>query len=559
MNQKKWESDHVDYIDPADHAEDGRSRQSAEWKKETKNETGRTNKAHMETQSVKRLERQPVKHTERRPVPKKPEPKKSGELWFAAAAGVLVALVVLFWPGKSKKNDTEDVSAAQVSSAVSVSDTEESEQTVSSVLLVAPIVQVERDVPAEDECIYEAGSVDFLEYSGLLNSDEQEDVYYFIAPETGKYRCEMSNMLSGFTTSMRLYDALENEVDYYNGAGNGEGMSTSLQAGQTYALQIKSWSGTGAYTVKVGQAKSPVDISSDTVVYDAIEFEGQQVYYDYTPAEDGQYRFEIAQINQGILVSINIYDDAGYEVDYNNGIGQGNGVTTTLSAGRTYRVVVKQYSNLGAYTMNIGTQKPMIDISDVTVLRDGITYKDQKNNYTFTAAENGIYRFEIDRINNGVTVSMELLDEAGYTVERNSYMGKNDGLRAELLAGQTYRLVVSQCSDCGDYTMTIGTQKKMEDISAYSQVEDSIQFNGQVNLYKYCPAGDGTCVFELTEMASDLQVSVEVYDDENYCLSKNSWMHSGDAVRAELEAGREYRIKVSYCSGYGNYTLKAGA
>lgn len=554
MDQKRRD---IDYVDCVDSAEEKKPKQSAEWKEKPKNRAVKINRARLENQSGKPPERQTVKHVDRRPVQKKAEPKKSGGLWFAAAAGVLVVLAGLFWSGKSKKNETAvDVSAVQAVSSVSVSAPEETGQTVSSVLQVAPIAQAEQDVPVKEEYTYEAGSVEFLEYSGSIASDEQKDLYYFTAPETGKYHCEMDDMMSGFTTTMCLYDSLENEVDYYNGAGNGDGMTTSLQAGQTYALQIKSWSGTGDYTVKIGQAKNPADISSDTVVHDAIEFEGQQVYYNYTPAEDGKYRFEIAQINQGVLVSISIYDDAGYEVDYNNGIGQGDGVTTTLNAGRTYRVIVKQYSNLGAYTMNIGAQKPTIDISGVTVLRDGITYRGQKNNYMFTAAEDGVYRFEIDRINSGVSVSMELLDEAGYTVEQNTYMGKNDGLCAELQKDKTYRLIVSQCSDCGDYTMTIGTQKKMEDISAYSQVEDSIQFNGQVNLYGYRPASNGSCVFELAEMVSELQVSVEVYDDENYCLSRNSWMHSGDRVSVELEAGREYRIKVLYCSGYGNYTLK---
>lgn len=560
MNQKKRNIDYVeqiDYIDSADHAEVSRPKRSVDGKEKAENRTVRTNRARQESQPRKRPGQQAVKYADRQPVQKKSESKKSDGLGLAVAAGVLVVLVGLFWPGKPKKNETAvDASAVQAASSVSVSAPEETRQTASSVLQVVPIAQAEQDVPVKEEYTYEAGSVEFLGYSGTITSDEQKDLYYFTAPETGKYRCEMGDMMSGFTVSMRLYDALENEVDYYSGAGNGEGINTSLQAGQTYALQIKSWSGTGDYTVKIGQAKNPADISSDTVVHDAIEFEGQQVYYNYTPAEDGKYRFEIAQINQGILVSIGIYDDAGYEVDYNNGIGQGDGVTTTLNAGQTYRVIVKQYSNLGAYTMNIGAQKPTIDISGVTVLRDGITYRGQKNNYTFTAAEDGFYRFEIDRINNGVTVSMELLDEAGYTVERNSYLGKNDGIRAELQAGQTYRLIVSQCSECGDYTMLVGTQKKMEDISAYNQVEDSIQFNGQVNLYEYRPVSDGTYAFELAEMASDLQVSVEVYDDENYCLRQNSWMHSGDTVSVELEADREYKVRVLYCFGYGNYTLK---
>ena len=146
MDQKRRD---IDYVDSA---EEKKPKQSAEWKEKPKNRAVKINRARLENQSGKPPERQTVKHVDRRPVQKKAEPKKSGGLWFAAAAGVLVVLAGLFWSGKSKKNETAvDVSAVQAVSSVSVSAPEETGQTVSSVLQVAPIAQAEQDVPVKEE------------------------------------------------------------------------------------------------------------------------------------------------------------------------------------------------------------------------------------------------------------------------------------------------------------------------------------------------------------------------------------------------------------------------
>ena len=67
-------------------------------------------------------------------------------------------------------------------------------------------------------------------------------------------------------------------------------------------------------------------------MHDDIEYKGQEIKYTYSPAVDGVYRFYIAQINNGITVSMYVYDAAGYRVDYNTGIGQNSGVTVNLES-----------------------------------------------------------------------------------------------------------------------------------------------------------------------------------------------------------------------------------
>ena len=422
-------------------------------------------------------------------------------------------------------------------------------------LSVDPIAEAPISIPAYDESEYFAESAEFLYYSGNIYESGQEDTYSFTASETGKYRCELSGMVSGFSVSMYVYDSNGNRVDYSTGISNESGVTVSLTSGQTYTLCVRSSYGTGTYNVFVGMQKSAVDLSSYTIVHDDIEYKGQEIKYTYSPAVDGVYRFYIAQINNGITVSMYVYDAAGYRVDYNTGIGQNSGVTVNLESGQTYTVIVKQSSSMGNFTMNIGPQQPAVDITDYTVIADSTKYSSQTNNYIFTARETGVYRFQIDQINNGITVSLYLFDAAGYKVDYNTSIGQGSGITVSLSAGQTYLLQVKQSSNYGAYTMTIGLQKETLDISSYSLIRDSIQYNGQVNKYIFRPSSSGKYTFGIEDAMSGMQVSIYVYDDADYRINNYTGMSSGRTMSADLEANKTYYIQVRYSSDYGTYTL----
>lgn len=500
--------------------------------------------------------------------------KKSYGSWIALGVAVLVLVLIIRScasgsSSKSKKYDDVPSSTTQQSSNYQLDNSgssdgySQSEQaseggTLSptvATLSVDPIAEAPISIPAYDESEYFAESAEFLYYSGNIYESGQEDTYSFTASETGKYRCELSGMVSGFSVSMYVYDSNGNRVDYSTGISNESGVTVSLTSGQTYTLCVRSSYGTGTYNVFVGMQKSAVDLSSYTIVHDDIEYKGQEIKYTYSPAVDGVYRFYIAQINNGITVSMYVYDAAGYRVDYNTGIGQNSGVTVNLESGQTYTVIVKQSSSMGNFTMNIGPQQPAVDITDYTVIADSTKYSSQTNNYIFTAREAGVYRFQIDQINNGITVSLYLFDAAGYKVDYNTSIGQGSGITVSLSAGQTYLLQVKQSSNYGAYTMTIGLQKEILDISSYSLIRDSIQYNGQVNKYIFRPSSSGKYTFGIEDAMSGMQVSIYVYDDADYRINYYTGMSSGRTMSADLEANKTYYIQVRYSSDYGTYTL----
>lgn len=424
-----------------------------------------------------------------------------------------------------------------------------------SVLTVPAIGSVPITVPAAGESEFINDAAEFLNFSGEIYENKQEDSYSFTAENTGEYRLQMNGLVSGFTVSVYVYDADGNIVDNEYGVSNGGGFTAHLEGGNTYSAVVKSGSGTGTYELSVGMQKALKDISGYGTVVDATEFKGQQIDYVYVPEQTGVYRFWLSQINSGKRVSMYIYDDAGYQIKCDYDLSIDNGLTVELDAGVPYTVRVKQSEDFGAYTMRIGRQMPTVDITGSTLVTDAVVFKGQKNNYSFTAAETGAYSFYITQINSGVTVSVGVFDDAEYCLKSDYALSQNEGVSVELEAGRTYTVQVGQYSETGAYTMSVGAQKPAQNASGYDQIADSVQFAKQTNVYTYLAAVGGTYSFCVEQLPADVNVSVAVYDAAGYRLCGDSGMRAGERLTAALEAGAAYEIRVQQYSGFGAYTL----
>ncbi len=298
-------------------------------------------------------------------------------------------------------------------------------------------------------------NVIFLNYAGIITSEEQEDIYEFVAPESGEYRYELTNTLNGFRVSIYVYDMEGGCLDYIIGASSGKGITVSLLKGESYRLVVKSHSNTGNYNVCVGQAKESVNISNYTIVKDSIEFIEQENIYVYTSTVTGAYRFWISQANSGMRVSLYIYDEAGYVEEYVVNIGQDGGVDVTLEAGHTYTIKVVQYSDYGNYSMSIGLQKATVDISGYVVITDSMQFMNQENKYVYTPTITRTYRFWISQANSGMRVSLYIYDEAGYVEEYVINIGQDSGIEVMLDEGQTYLILIKQYSGYDVYSFSV--------------------------------------------------------------------------------------------------------
>ena len=142
------------------------------------------------------------------------------------------------------------------------------------------------------------------------------------------------------------------------------------------------------------------------------------------------------------------------QLDYGSG-DNGDGITADLDADTEYYFVVEQCGNTGSYTLNVGSQKPVIDISDYTSINDSTQFKNQRNIYKFTSFVEGTYRFELSNVSKDTWFNFYLYNSSMEQLEYGS-VDNGDSITADLDADTEYYFVVEQGWNTGDYTMNYG-------------------------------------------------------------------------------------------------------
>ena len=121
-----------------------------------------------------------------------------------------------------------------------------------------------------------------------------------------------------------------------------------MQAGETFQVQVKQYTGLDSYTLSIGNQKETLDVTGYTVVKDSIEFKDQRNVYLFTPPITGRYRFEISNLTKGSDHEVNllVYNSGGgEEASTSYGIMNGDGLTiASMQAGQTYEIQIRQYS-----------------------------------------------------------------------------------------------------------------------------------------------------------------------------------------------------------------------
>jgi len=302
---------------------------------------------------------------------------------------------------------------------------------------------------------YTAEKANFAVYNGTIDSNEDEDVYSLTASIDGKYRVELSDMMNGFRVGIFIYDSEGNKVAGGSGLENNTGITSELKEGNDYTVKVKSYSGTGDYTLKMWHQKQMADVSAKEIIYDSIEFTEQRNEYIFVPMIDGVYRFDFFDVANNLRFGLNIYDSLGYKAGGANGIGNKSGITVELAAGEVYKVRVSQYDRSGTYTLAIGKQKPVLDITGQSVVMGRITYTNQKDVYIFVPSQSKEYTFAFQNMMNGFEVGLNVRDSLDYKVGGNNGLGNDSLVKAKLTAGEMYMIYVTQYAGVGDYTIKI--------------------------------------------------------------------------------------------------------
>ena len=299
-------------------------------------------------------------------------------------------------------------------------------------------------------------TLDISSFTMIKDATEfkEQAIRYDYTPEVnGTYRFYISQVNSGITFSIYVYDDAGYQVDYKTNVSKDGGLNVTLNAHKPYRVVVRPYTSLGPFTLSVGPQQQKREVSGYTSVTDTIRYSGQKQYYEYIPKVSGRHRFELGQVESGFSVSMFIYDSSGYRLDYKNNVKRGNGLTMNLTAGETYKLAIEQYSGYGTFPLLIGPKKQIPDITGYTAVRDSVQYTDQVNSYTFTPDESRNYTFQFDEIASGLAFSLYIYDDGGYTVDYATNMRQGRTLSVSLKAGVQYKISVNQSSGLGTYTL----------------------------------------------------------------------------------------------------------
>ncbi len=356
-----------------------------------------------------------------------------------------------------------------------------------------------------------------------------------------------------------------------NSSSSSSSSSSSTSSSNISSTQSSSQSST--VTEKVLNVpklpeKSVTANKTEVITYNgSIDSVNDEDEYTYTAKETGRVRFEINELKSGIVLSLYIYDRLDNVVDDIWYCTNNQGVTFKVEKGQTYKIVIScnnQTEKFGTYELNIWQPKAEINVNNYSTVKDSIEFVDQRNIYKFTAPIDGTYKFYMTEMKSKAYVGMYVYNHLEELIYESDYVYNNgNGIVAKLKAGETYEIQVRYSSQSDylltSYTLNIGKQKETKDISGYNKVNDCIQYHQQINYYQFTVPSNGTYIFKMTEMKSDLKYYFGIYNYLDECVSKDSYcLNNDEIVLKNVKKGEIYTIRIDNAdssSSVGTYTL----
>ncbi|MDR1734760.1 MAG: lectin like domain-containing protein [Oscillospiraceae bacterium] len=309
-----------------------------------------------------------------------------------------------------------------------------------------------------------------------INYPGQMRLFQFTPATTGMYRFAAR---SNTDTVARLYDADLNSL-----ASNDDSSSLDfsfvyeLTAGETYYYGAYLYD-TGektSFTIRLTKLTAPTPIVPDTNVTVTTASDMEEVFYSFTPAADGFYRF----YSTGTSDSVGRLYDTDYTVLDSNDDYQGDVnfcLQAYLTGGTAYYFSVAHYPDGGGtsvvrlesfeqtcYPLDIVLHFPGTITLNETAAVD-IDTSGYWQAFAFTPTRSGDYTFYSVAIADGVDPYGGLFDADGYWLAENddyTFTDRNFRFSYYLEAGQTYYLVAGLYEGTGSYTVR-AEQGKVKD------------------------------------------------------------------------------------------------
>ena len=272
---------------------------------------------------------------------------------------------------------------------------------------------------------------------------------------------------------------------------------------------------------------------------------------------DGRYRIWIEDQRAGSEFKLKVRNSLGQTVNHNDFYNYAPGLTVDLTAGAQYEIELNYQSVQGGCTLCVGIPRPPMYIGAGRMIRDSISFREQINLCAFTAEVSGGYRVEVTGMLQGNEINLKLMNEQGYILEHTSFGAvQGTGISADLEAGKTYFIQVTERNGPCTYELTIGKPNLVLDLSGADAVGDRLYYRDQKNVYRYTAPVSGQYTISVAYVESTQEtVTVSVLDIQGYKLEGRTSMGRDSSFKVNLDAGVTYQLAVKQRDACGEYTL----
>lgn len=293
-------------------------------------------------------------------------------------------------------------------------------------------------------------------FDSIQYSDQEND-YSFTPSISGTYRFDFSDVPDGTDLKLQVFNSGWEQIKSDYDLDDGDGITIPLDAQHTYYIRVTEYENLGNYTLNIGHKKAVQAVSQFSSVSDAIQYTHQENDYSFIPAISGSYRFEFSNVPDGTDLKLYILNSGWEQMSYAYDLDNGDGITITLDANKTYYIRVTQYENIGIYTLNIGCKKAIVDISSYASITDSIQYTDQENDYLFAPSSSGDYRFEFSDVPDATYFKLYIFNSGWEQIKYDYGLDNGDGITVSMDVGYVYYIRVMQYSESGEYTLNVIT------------------------------------------------------------------------------------------------------
>lgn len=343
----------------------------------------------------------------------------------------------------SSNSSYSENNSAEVSEQNTTDDIPTTESTPSS-LRIEPIADKELTIER----------IDVQKIQDSISQKDEKKTYELNTVEAGTYRIEFSDIPQNVQFTLYLFNSNMEQLAKEYDRTNGRGITAQLDANSLYYITVEQEDNTGSYALNIGSQKATVDITGCTKISDSTQFTDQRNIYQYTTTEAGTYRFDFSGVPNNIQFTEYIYNSNMEQLAKEYDRINGRGITIDLEANSTYYIVVEQEDSTGSYSLNVGAQKPHVDMLNYRTVNDSTQFTDQKNFYTFTPDTTDTYQILFSCSEN-VQFTVYLYNSYMEQLKKQYDIGNNRGFTFEVDSGSQYYIVVEQEDYCGSYEFLI--------------------------------------------------------------------------------------------------------